>query len=135
MGDSQAVDPRRRWWDAIRRAFDIPDGESDDNAEAAIARAMIRDGGEFFGVDNTLAVTAMIRAASASGLAGELDDIVRSESYDRGFRTVTDVCDLVYLRAEKLGWPLVKDPHALTKLREATDDLVRKVIESARVEG
>jgi hypothetical protein len=48
---------------------------------------------------------------------------------------VTDVCDLVYLRAEKLGWPLVKDPHALTKLREATDDLVRKVIESARVEG
>ena len=73
--------------------------------------------------------------ASASGLAGELDDIVRSESYDRGFRTVTDVCDLVYLRAEKLGWPLVKDPHALMKLREATDDLVHKVIESARAEG
>src|ERR1035438_4694784 len=43
----QPDDPRKRWWDAMKRAFDVPEGVSDENARMVIVGATIRDTGEF----------------------------------------------------------------------------------------
>ncbi|HZM57700.1 MAG TPA: hypothetical protein VFC03_22030, partial [Acidimicrobiales bacterium] len=75
----QPDDPRKRWWDAMKRAFDVPEGVSDENARMVIVGATIRDTGEFFDVDGTVAVTAIIDTILDLGSAGELDLLVAEE--------------------------------------------------------
>lgn len=119
----------------MRRAFDASPSEPDDIVRARICRTITRDGiGLLSGDAGSRAVDAMVDAVLTAGSAGELDGLVQNDLYDRGFRTMTDVCDLVYDRACGPGWPKVADAHVLLKLREATDDLVDWVVVRARSE-
>jgi hypothetical protein len=127
----QPDDPRKRWWDAMKRAFDVPEGVSDENARMVIVGATIRDTGEFFDVDGTVAVTAMIDTILDLGSAGELDLLVAEEE-PLYLNAASAAEDAAYNRAHDLGWRNTKDPMTLMKLREVSDRLISKAIDSER---
>ena len=117
----------------MKRAFDVPEAESDDAGQSAIARAMIRDGGEFFGVDNTFAVTAMIDATLDLASAGELDRLMAEEEPYYPDAAIA-AKEAAYNNAHNRGWPKVTDRQTLLKLREVTDHLIDQVVTSARAD-
>lgn len=131
MDDSQAVDPRLRWWAAMKRAFHVPEREPDGNAQAAIVRAVIRDSGGFFDIDEIVAGSAMVDATLDLASAGELDRLLTIDEslYPSG---AMGGLDAAYNHARNLGWPDVTDQHTLLNLREVSDHLIGKVINSER---
>jgi hypothetical protein len=115
----------------MRRGYGATPLQDDEIAGAMIFRDITRAAG-FFGVDDAQAVDAMVAATLAAGTAGEFDEIVRSDFYNRDSRSLAGVCELVYNRAHDRGWQQIVDVHALLKLREVTDGMVYRVVESAR---
>ena len=117
----------------MKRAFDVPEGESDDNARSLIVRAIIQAKDGFFGVDSDFAITAMIDAVLDLASAGELDRLMAEEEPYYPDAAIA-AKETAYNNARSRGWPNVIDGHTLLKLREVGDHLIDKVVTSARAD-
>ena len=118
----------------MKRAFDVPEAESDGNARWLIVRAIIQaKDGFFFGVDSDSAVTAMIDATLDLASAGELDRLMAEEEPYYPDAAIA-AKETAYNNAHNRGWPKVTDRQTLLKLREVTDHLIDKVVTSARAD-
>ena len=126
-------DPRKRWWGTMRRAYDAGPLDDDDTASAFIHRGITRDNGAFFGLNDAVAVTAMVTAVLDIASSGELDRLIAVE--EPLYPAEAPLAhENVYNNAHNRGWPKVTDRQTLLKLREVTDHLIDKVVTSARAD-
>ena len=126
-------DPRKRWWGTMRRAYDAGPLDDDDTASAFIHRGITRDNGAFFGLNDAVAVTAMVTAVLDIASSGELDRLIAVEEPLYPAEAAL-AHENVYNSAHERGWPNITDPGTLMGLRAETDKMMDFVVARARAE-
>jgi len=126
-------DPRKRWWGTMRRAYDAGPLEDDEIASALIHQGITRNNGAFFGLNEAVAVTAMVSAFLDIASSGELDRLVAVEEPLYAAEAAL-AHENVYNSAHDRGWPNITDPGTLMRLRAETDKIMDFVVTRARAE-
>ena len=128
---------RLKWWDTMRRAFDVSPKADDDAALTEIHEILTKGNGAYFGLDSRAAVVAMVAAVLDLAASGGLDDLLTVDA-DLYIDAAAEAHRAAYNLSHEEGWPALKGTEdaaamvQLVQLHEETDKMVDRVVMYAR---